>query len=805
MAKKRKGYTFTGKVEKVTRISNGADVRLENGFAAVEFYSPEIVRVQIDKEKAGEEQSWAVIKEKPESIDFSLEKGKTGWTLSSDAVTVVLNKDPFRLEFRVSGEEFAKDIRFGAAGWKDEKIICEKACGTEEHFYGFGEKAFNMDRRKTKMVNWNKDNPFYTLGSDPLYVTIPFFIGLNGGKAYGLFFDTPWKSFFNMCSTSKKTYSFGAEGGSMNYYFIAGPAVRDVVERYTELTGRMNMPPAWSLGHHQSRWSYKTEKKVRTIAKRFREKSIPCDVIHLDIHYMDGYRMFTWDDKRFPDPAGMISSLKEDGFRIITIHDPGVKIEKDYSLYEEGIDEDYFLRRSGGTLFRGIVWPGETHFPDFTRPEVREWWAGHVSDFMDKSGVAGIWNDMNEPSINIKPYKRIIRDHDVVHNTRGVKEPHLKYHNVYGHTEGMATNAGQLNSRPEERPFLLTRSGYAGIQRFSAVWSGDNYSRWGDMRLSIPLLCNLGLSGVSFVGPDIGGFGGNCNAELYARWIEMGVFYPFCRTHTMLMSRAQEPWSFGKKVTDIARDYIELRYRLMPYIYNAFRESEQTGIPVMRPLMLEFQEDPACAGINDEFMFGPALLVAPIMKSGQRSRKVYLPRGEWVDFFTGEKFAGGTTIEVRAPLEKLPLFVRQGYIIPMTVTMQYTDEKPRDPMILHVECGRNASLELYEDDGVSFDYKNGKYSITSYDYSETGKGLVFKSKVVETGFRPERGNVVASFRNVNGFPASVRVDGKEIHESWFEVNAVDGPLNGWCYDEKARVLRVGYPEEFKDTTIEVEF
>ncbi len=796
---------YVGAVKRARKTKTGFAFELEYGSASIIFFSSEIVRVCISKSKPGKDKSWAVVQAPPRSVDFSVRSDDHEWALETEALTVRVNRDPFRLMFfDRSFRCLSCDAPWGGAGWRGSRVYCEKSCASDEHFYGFGEKTFPLDRRGIIMEMWNTDHPFHKKGSDPLYISIPFFIGLHSGASYGIFFDNTWKSFFDMRGVSRGGYSFGAEGGDMNYYFIAGPDMKDVVRRYTWLTGTMPLPPRWSAGFHQSRWSYKNETKVAKIASRMRELKIPCDAIHLDIHYMERYKVFTWDENRFPDPARLIGSLADNGFRTITIIDPGVKIEQGYEVYEEGLDGDYFCRQAGGGYFRGFVWPGATVFPDFTREDVREWWAGLVASHISKYGMAGIWNDMNEPSVNILPYKKVTTD-GLLHGEHEKPAPHLELRNIYGLAEAMATREGQLTACPERRPFLLTRSGYSGIQRYAAVWSGDNTSAWDQLRLSVPLLCSLGLSGVPFVGADIGGFHGNCTPELFARWIQAGVFYPFCRAHTMLGSRPQEPWSFGARVLKIATEYISLRYSLMPYIYNVLRESAVSGLPAMRAPVLEFPNDVPCHTLEDEFLFGPALLVAPVMEKGAVRREVYLPPGEWIDYQSGERLEGSRKITVSAPLEKLPLFIRSGFIIPSVIPHQYESGRLGDTLTLNVECGADSWLELYEDDGISFNFREGVFSITRFEYHEDDGIGHFAIDPLEKGWNPKRSHYVLKFRGVKTYPEKVLLNGKRVYEAWYETTSGEGPRDGWHYDAGKKTLNVGIADNRRKTSVKIVF
>ncbi|HOX28805.1 MAG TPA: glycoside hydrolase family 31 protein, partial [bacterium] len=401
MREKMKKVENAGKVIKYRRTPCGVDLTLEKGTAAIKICSPEIIRVRVWEKEPETDFSWAVVMKQPKKSDFKLTSDDHDLTIETSVLKAVVHKNPFKMTFFDKSQRKLSEDAIGA-GWKGGAVICEKNAVPSERFYGFGEKTFPIDRRGSKMVMWNTDNPFCKPGGDPLYVTIPFYIGLHSGAAYGVFFDSPWKSWFDVCASgAKKTLGYKAAGGDLNYYFMAGPDVKGVVSNFTRLTGRMNLPPRWSIGNHQSRWSYKTEKRVRSIAKGFADNNIPLDAVHLDIHYMDNYKVFTWNNSRFPEPKQLMDSFSKEGLGVITIIDPGVKIEKGYELYEEGLENDYFCRRADRRYFRGVVWPGDTVFPDFARKDVRDWWAGHIAAFTAENNVAGIWNDMNDPSVNI--------------------------------------------------------------------------------------------------------------------------------------------------------------------------------------------------------------------------------------------------------------------------------------------------------------------------------------------------------------------------------------------------------------------
>jgi alpha-glucosidase len=438
---------------------------------------------------------------------------------------------------------------------------------------------------------------------------------------------------------------------------------------------------------------------------------------------MNGYRVFTWNSRRFPDPKQLMSDLAAQGFRAVSIVDPGVKVDPQFPVFNEGVERGFFCRRDDGQPFSLRVWPREAALPDFNREEVREWWGEQHRPLLD-AGVAGIWNDMNEPAgwaADVRLGRVILPYHK--QDLSGVVQsdpadpqrlvPHERVRNLYGHQECRATRSFLERANPERRPFLLTRSGYTGIQRYAAVWTGDNRSRWSHLRRSIPMLLNLSVSGVAFCGADIGGFLFSCSPELYARWIQLGSLYPFARTHSMWLKRRQEPWRFGSRVEAIARAALELRMRLLPYLYGLFREAEETGAPVWRPLFYEFPDDPGSAAVEDQLMVGPSLLVAPVVERGAREREVYLPPGRWMAWHDDAQYVGPRRLRVAAPLEHLPIFIRCGSVIPTQSPVRHVGELPEEPCVLEVIPGDDTITQHVEDDGVSTAYRDGAVARTA--------------------------------------------------------------------------------------------
>ena len=595
----------------------------------------------------------------------------------------------------------------------------EKDC-----IYGLGDKTGVLNKREYEYEMWNSDIPApHEDNFKALYKSVPFMIVLKEHSVYGIFFDNHGKSSFNLGKEDDTKILYRAEDGVLDYYFITGDSMAEIIGRYTWLTGRVPMPMRWTLGYHQCRWSYKSEAEVRQLAADFRRYEIPCDAIYFDIDYMDGYRVFTWNKDNFTDADKLIADLKEQGFQAVTIIDPGVKKDEDYYVYREGIEHDYFAKDANGDVYINAVWPGDSAFPDFGRPKVREWWGDKHRFLLDK-GIMGVWNDMNEPASFNGPLPD-----DVVFHEEEEASNHKWMHNVYGHNMSKATYQG-LRKLDDKRPFVITRACYSGTQKYATVWTGDNNSLWTHLRMAIPQLCNLGMSGYPFAGTDIGGFGSDTTGELLVRWYQVGCFSTLFRNHSAMGTRRQEPWLFGKEKLDIIRRYVSLRYELVPYFYDLFHEHVSTGLPVMRPLVLEYENDVNTRNMNDEFMVGSQLLVAPVIEQGATKKMVYLPEGEWFDYWTKERISGGRYIIRDAPLDTCPIYVKAGAILPKYPPEAYIGTKEQKKLILEVYAG-DGEYEHYQDNGLDVAYEQGAYNL--YHFSHTGDGKL-DEKLIHNGY-----------------------------------------------------------------------
>jgi alpha-glucosidase len=756
-------YEPLGAAELLDHEDRGLRVRAGSTTVEVAALAPDLFRVGMFP--AGGQpryDSEAIAKEDWGAVEVSMQESDEELTLSTTAATARVALNPLRIGFAdPSGREFAVDdeeLGMGAVETPGADVFSEplgspvhlyKRREAGERYFGCGERTSGLEKTGSHQVFYNVDPPLgHTASFNNLYSSIPFTFSLANGQAHGLFFDNTHRVEFDLALEDENRAYYGAEGGAIVYYVFCGPTPRDVVDRYTELTGRTPMPPLWTLGNQQCRYSYMNEEEVREVARGFRERDIPCDVIYLDIHYMDGYRVFTWNEDRFPDPRRLISDLGEQGFRVVTIVDPGVKVDENYSVYTEGRERDLYCKTREGEEYHNAVWPGVCAFPDFTNPETREWW-GENQRVLTDAGVAGIWCDMNEPALFI-PDGATMPD-DVVHpgGRAGEARWHAQIHNTYGSLMACAARDGLLALRPEERPFVITRAGYAGLQRHAMHWTGDNSSWWEHLWMSMPQLQNLALSGVAWAGVDVGGFGGDTNGELLARWTEFGIFQPYCRNHTTIGTRRQEPWAFGEPYESVCRKMIKLRQRLLPYLYSLFDECHRTGAPILRPLLFEYPADETTYTADDEFLLGDALLVAPVTRPGIEHRHVYLPEGTWFHYYSGERFEGPVHILAHAPLGELALYVKANTAIPMGPDAAHTDERPNEPLTLLVypTRGRGESI-LYEDAGNGFGYEEGEYARRRISCESSEGRVTIRLGERQGSFGPERREVRLALQGI---------------------------------------------------------
>ena len=719
-------------------LPNGVRAQSAGQVMEVTTLRDDVLRVRVWAQgKEPENASWAVL---PAALHSTAAVSKTADGFTTGSLRVVVGPGLALTVMDASGHILQQDAEPIARRGNDFRIY--KRLASDDHFFGLGDKPGALDRAGEAFTMWNTDHFAWQESTDPIYKSIPFFLQMREGRTMGVFFNNTFRSFFDFGRENPKEYSFGSTDGPLDYFLLYGPEPKQVLSTYAWLTGPTPLPPLWSLGFQQSRYTYTPESMLLDVAHRLRADRIPSDVLWLDIDFQKNNMPFTVDPERFPNFPQMVKNLAAEQFRLVVITDlhiakqPGIG----YAPYDSGLAEDRFVKLPDGSNYVGMVWPGASVFPEFTQAQTRVWWGSLYKNFV-ADGVAGFWNDMNEPAVFEVPTKTM--PDDVQHR---IDEPgfakrtatHLEIHNVYGMLNSEGTYDGMLKLRPNERPFVMTRASFAGGQRYAVTWTGDNSSTWNHLRMTMPQLMNLGLSGFSMAGADVGGFAGSPSPELLTKWLEVAAFQPIDRDHSAKGTRPHEVWVDGPAQEDIRRRFIEERYRLLPYLYTTAEETSHTGIPLMRPLFVEFPHataDEHPIDLDDsgsEFMVGSNLLVAPNPSPDEIAPyEVQLPPGTWFDYWTGEQFERNNKTQasdleqrdklnlnkpllIQPSLEVLPVYVRGGAIVPLEAVTESTEEKPAGPLTLRVYVAGDPNTpcggEVYADDGHTFGFRSGAYA-----------------------------------------------------------------------------------------------
>jgi alpha-glucosidase len=791
------GWQHLGNVQRIERLKDGVELTAGTAKVRVTAFRDGVFRVRVAPNGTfPKDFSWAVI-ESPQPPAVKVEENQKEIRIAAGNIVAMVQRSPLLIDFSdAAGNVLLADEPSLPMAWNGRRIHAWKKMPANENYFGLGDKAGPMNRRNRAFTNWNTDEFGWQESSDPLYKTIPFFIGLRNGLAYGLFFDNTYRSVFDFGKESQDYFSFGAEGGELNYYFIAGPEPKKIIEEYTAMTGRSPLPPLWTLGYQQSRYSYYPESQAREIVKTLREKKIPADAIYFDIDYQQGNAPFTINREYFPTFERMIGDFRAQGMHTILITDLHIKKDPNhgYAPYDSGMKNDVFVKNPDGSVFVGTVWPGESVFPDFTLTRVRDWWGGLYKDFVSM-GAAGFWNDMNEPALFLRADKTMPLD------TRhrlddGTTLDHRAIHNVYGMQNVRATYDGLHKLQANERPFVLTRAAYSGAQRYAATWTGDNSSTWNHLRMSTPMLLSMGISGFPLIGDDIGGFAGSPTADLLTRWFEVGALNPIYRDHTAKGTADQEPWVHGPKHEAIRRKYIELRYVLMPYLYTGIEETLRTGLPLMRPVFLEYPQASDFYGDNRDFLFGRDFFVAPVTTEMVDAEEISLPPGDWYDFWTNTKLSSQEKFSLHPRLDEMPLYVRAGAIVPMQPLVQSTEEKPNGPLELRVYLPNGASDTdcrgtLYQDDGHTFAYEKGEILRVNYSCQVSNGSVTVTSNVVKNAYQPWWKSAEVKLFGAAAQPKEVRI-GEQI-------------TSEWRYDSLAHTVTLSVPDAAKNWSVRLAF
>jgi alpha-glucosidase len=737
--------------QQITPAQSGLTAVADGVTLQVNALRDDVLRVRIWKGDAvPEDASWAVLAEaRTSSVPVTAEARG----FSTKALRVSVDDHLLLTVTDLQGNVLQKDA--APVLWDGTRFEVSKQRSFSDHFFGLGDKPGPLDRGGQAFTMWNTDAFGWQESTDPIYKSIPFFLDIKQGRTLGVFLDNTWRTNFDFGRVDETRYTFGSLNGPIDYYLLYGPEPKQVVTGWAWLTGPSPLPPLWALGFQQSRYTYFPETQLREIATRLRKDRIPSDVLWLDIDFQHENWPFTVNEKAFPNFKGMVKDLADEHFKLVVITDLHVAKQPNvgYAPYDSGIAGDHFVKNPDGSIYVGKVWPGPAVFPDFTQAQTRQWWGGLFKDFI-KDGVAGFWNDMNEPAVFDGPGKTM--PYDIQHR---IDEPgfrkrtatHLEIHDVFGMQNARATEEGELALRPNERPFVMTRATYAGGQRYATTWTGDNSSTWNHLRMTIPQLVNLGLSGFSLAGADVGGFAGSPPPDLLTKWIELSAFQPIDRDHSAKGTRMHEVWVDGPQQESIRRRFIEERYRLMPYLYTVAEETSHDGLPINRPLFLEFPyatDDGTPYDLTtggSEFLFGSRILVAPNPSPEEVAPyAIHLPPGTWYDYWTGGQVAGGTLagtldleqrdkviaqkpLMVTPTLDQLPVYVRGGSILPIAPVTQSTSEVPNGPLTVRVFLptkGEACAGEVYTDDGHSFDFRKGAFARVHFSCSVAADGSV---------------------------------------------------------------------------------
>ncbi|TXD82665.1 glycoside hydrolase family 31 protein [Subsaximicrobium wynnwilliamsii] len=745
-----------------------------------------------------------------ENYTINVNESSSVYEVFTEDLRVMVHKSPFKIQIfnkyqrLILGDTVEQPYVVDGTDIKTSKVLRQ-----DEHFFGLGEKTGTLDRRGKSYTMWNSDKPCYSEKEDPLYKSIPFFMSSYN---YGIFFDNTYKTQFDFGKDSTDSFSFSSPDGPFIYYFFYGKDYKEIIKSYTKLTGKPIMPPKWAFGWAQSRGLLTNETLTRDIAQEYRERNIPCDIIYQDIGWVEGLQNFEWAKEKYKNPKKMLSDLADTGFKVIVSQDPVVS-QATTKQWEEADAKGLFATdiRTGESYDMPWPWGGNAGVVDFTNPKTAAWW-GDLQQIPINDGVKGFWTDMGEPAwSNEESTDRLNMKHHL-----GM---HDEIHNVYGLTWDKVVTEQFEKHNPNQRVFQMTRAAYSGIQRYAFGWSGDSGNGedvtdgWANLANQIPLGLSAGLGLIPFWTTDISGYCGEITdypefAELYVRWLQFGIFNPLSRAHHE-GNNAVEPWLFGKQAEKIAKASIELKYQLQPYLYSYARQSYDTGIPIMRALVLEYPKDENTFNIDDQFMFGEYLLIAPVVEEGAKTRSVYLPKGEWIDYNNpATTYNGGTTIKYPVTLETIPMFVKAGSIIPKSPIVPYTGALKNAPVILEIFPSNNMnSFELYEDDGETNNYKNDEFALTKIEAENAPSILKVDIDVPQQNeFKTEIRNYLLKIHTTSK-PKRVEINSNQIKP--VSPSKISENLNtnfkesNYFFDEKNQLLMIRLPDTKLRTEITI--
>ncbi len=774
--------------------------------------SSSVVKVWFDQlgKFSRQNPSFAIVNDQLENVsDISVNEEPSAYEIFTSKLRIRVNKNPMQLQI------FDKYQKLVFSDYNDKGnvpngkgIKSYKNLRSDEQFFGLGEKTGTLNRRGKNYKMWNSDKPCYSTTEDPIAKSIPFFMS---SYRYGIFLDNTYKTEFKFGTESSDFYSFEAPDGAFVYYFIYGKDYKEIQQQYIALTGQPIMPPKWALGFAQSRGLYTKENRALEVAGEFRKRKIPIDIIYQDIGWTQNLQDFEWRKGNYTNPKAMLNKLKDNGFKMIVSQDPVIS-KKDNKQYLEANKLGYFVKDVRTDKAYEMPWPwgGNCGVVDFTLPEVADWWGKYQQKPLD-DGVSGFWTDMGEPAwSNEEDTDRLNMKHHIgMHN---------EIHNVFGLTWDKVVKEQFDKRNPNKRIFQMTRSAYAGLQRYTFGWTNDSgngndvLDGWSQMENQVAVGISAGLGGIPFWTTDISGYCGDITdypamAELFTRWMQFGVFCPLSRAHHE-GDNAVEPWKFGEVAEKNTKAAIELKYQLFPYLYTYSRKAHDTGLPITRGLFMEYPNDAEAAKIDNQFMFGEEILVAPVLKKGERVKRVYFPDGEWIDFNDKKtEYLGGEKLPYKAPLNTIPIFVKKGSIIPMMPIMQYIGEKRDYPVTFHIFPNyedEKASFTLYEDEGENQDYLKNIFSLTHIVCTTLSSGFNIYISPEDKGFhQSDKRNFVLSILT-DKKPNSVSINGNVATLVPLEKLNIDNDFSQqWSWDENGKKLILKTPDHRKKINIKI--
>ena len=695
----------------IQKSSNGYRITFEHASLTIQFLTDDLILVTWQPGLLPV--PYSISKLDWDQVAISAQESLDEFVLSSDRIKIIVGHNGVLNFYSAQGVLIRSDLPPCRRG---DHWYAQTQFRVDEHIYGLGERASSFDLMGGKYTTWNTDpGGSYGPGKDPIYICTPVYMAIGSTGSYLIFYENTYPATFDFQPLANVEFS----GGSLRYYFFVG-APAELLNRYTELTGKPALPPRWVLGYHQSRWGYREELQIRSIVAGFESAQLPLSSIHLDIDYMEGFRVFTIDKSRFPDLNALADDLQTKDIRLVTILDPGVKKDTRYDIYSDGLHRGAFCGTPVNKVLHGVVWPGWAAFPDFTNPKTRDWWGENYSILLE-AGISGFWHDMNEP-VSFSAWGDTSLPHTTIHDMDGRPGNHLEAHNIYGFLMNKAGYDALRKLRPDNRPWLVTRSGWAGLQRYAWNWTGDVASTWEALRQTLITILGLSISGHVFSGSDIGGFSGNPSSELYLRWLQFSTFVPFFRTHSAIGTHDREPWVFGEPYTSIIRKYLHLRYRLIPYLYTLAWQANQDGNPLVLPMFWFFPDWREALDIDDQFFLGNSLMVAPVITENCHARMVIIPPGEWYSYWDDKKVSGPASIEIPIDLENIPVFVRAGSILPLQVDQEVQ---------IHIYLSPVGSGKVYLDAGDGYD----AFRIEDYSF-EYSDGILNLHKRIQGEYYP---------------------------------------------------------------------